>query len=65
MENCWIVEILFQNSALNIFLELEITNDKIAELDEWKTHVYDTANTTDQKFITLTCWEICKWHNKC
>ena len=51
MENCWIVEILFQNSALKIFLKLEITNAKIAEFDEWKTRVYDTANTTDKNLL--------------
>ena len=47
-------KVLVVNSALNFFMQFEITNARIVEFDKWKTHiVYDTVNKFDHKFITL------------
>ena len=44
----------FNNSLVNNFLDFDITNAKLDELNKWKTcEVYDTVDNCNEKFIDL------------
>ena len=44
----------FNNSLVNNFLDFDITNAKLDEINKWKTcEVYDTVDNCNEKFVNL------------